>query len=155
MVQFLVLTQSILSFFKPIINLVKNILDKIFFYGIFWVNGEYNQITISLKNDKIKLSGNKINYIKDKADMINNLNKINLKVLKVWNLKYAYGFHYHNLQVNYKNKFISLSTFLNKMKLKKNVYCFDSSVIEKIGNKPPTKTYLATANYLVEKIINQ
>ncbi len=142
-------------FFKPIINLVKNILDKIFFYGIFWVNGEYNQITISLKNDKIKLSGNKINYIKDKADMINNLNKINLKVLKVWNLKYAYGFHYHNLQVNYKNKFISLSTFLNKMKLKKNVYCFDSSVIDKIGNKPPTKTYLATANYLVEKIINQ
>jgi hypothetical protein len=142
------------SFFKPMINFVKNILDKIFFYGIFWVNGEYNQITISSKNDKIKLSGNKINFIKDKVDMISNLNNINLKVLKVWNLKYAYGFHYHNLQVNYKNKFISLNTFLNKMKLKKNVYCFDSSVINKIGNKPPTKTYLATANYLVEKIIN-
>tara|TARA_B100002019_G_scaffold292331_1_gene315099 strand:+ start:1432 stop:2670 length:1239 start_codon:yes stop_codon:yes gene_type:complete len=142
------------SFFKPVINLVKNILDKIFFYGIFWVNGEYNQITISLKNDKIKLSGNKINFIKDKLDMISNLIKINLKVLKVWNLRYAYGFHYHNLQVNYKNKFISLNTFLKKMKLKKNIYCFDSSVIDKIGNKPPTKTYLATANYLVEKIIN-
>ena len=142
------------SFFKPIINFIKSIMDKIFFYGIFWVNDEYNEITITLKKDKIKLSGNKINFIKDKVDMINNLNKINLKVLKVWDLKYAYGFHYHNLQVNYKKKFISLNTFLNKMKLKKNVHCFDSSVIDKIGNKPPTKTYLATANYLVEKIMN-
>ena len=142
------------SFLKPIINLVKSILDKIFFYGIFWVNDEYNEISITLKNGQIKLSGNKINFIKDKVDVINSLNKINLKVLKVWNLKYAYGFHYHNLQVNYKNKFISLNTYLNKMKLKKNIHCFDSSVIDKIGNKPPTKTYLATANYLVQKIIN-
>ena len=142
------------SFFRPIIKFAKNILDKIFFYGIFWVNDEYNEITITLKNDKIKLSGNKINFIKDKVDVINNLNKINLKVLKVWNLKFAYGFHYHNLQVKYKNKFISLNAFLNKIKLKKNVHCFDSSVIDKIGNKPPTKTYLATADYLVQKIIN-
>ena len=42
-----------------------------------------------------------------------------------------------------------------KIKMNKNVYCFDSSVINKIGLKPPTKTFLATANYLVKKRFNK
>lgn len=83
--------------------------------------------------------------------IIKKLNEIGLKVFKILKLKFAYGFHYHCIKVNYKGKLFSFDQFINKLKLKNNVYCFDLSVIEKISLKPPTKTYLATANYLLNK----
>ncbi|WP_440675412.1 hypothetical protein [Candidatus Pelagibacter sp. HIMB1593] len=135
---------------KKIIFFFKDILGKYFFYGQFWINGEYNEIKI--KNDKkIILSAttkNKYNY---DTRSVKNLNKIGLKVFKILNLKFAFGFHYHCLKIKFNGKLFSINQFLNNRKLNKNVYCFDSSVIEKIGLKPPTKTYLATANHLIKK----
>ena len=138
------------NFFKKIIFFFKDVLTKYFFYGQFWINGEYNEIKIK-KDKKIILSGktkNKQNY---SIRIIKNLNKIGLKVVKILNLRFASGFHYHCLKVNYDGKVLSINQFINQRKLKNNVFCFDSSVIEKIGLKPPTKTYLATANYLTKK----
>ena len=139
------------KFLQPIINLCKSFLSKLFYYGIFWVSNEYNEIKISFNNGKISISGKNMNSNLNKVNTIKNLDEVNLRVLKIWNLKFAYGFHYHNLKLNFKGKYLSLNQFIKKMKLNKNIYCFDSSIIDKIANKPPTKTYLATANYLIEK----
>ena len=138
------------NFFKKIIFFFKDILTKYFFYGQFWINGEYNEIKI--KNDKkLILSAKTKNNHNYNIRSIQNLNKIGLKVFKILNLRFAFGFHYHCLKVKYNGKLFSINQFINHRKLKNNVYCFDSSVIEKIGLKPPTKTYLATANYLTKK----
>lgn len=138
---------------KPIINFFKNILTRFFYYGIFWTADEYNEIMLTLKNKKILLSGKNLNFKKNKVNTIKKLSNIGLKVLKIWNLKFAYGFHYHSLRVNFKGKLLSLNDFFSKIQLKNNIYCFDSSIINKISNKPPTKTYLATSNYLIEKFL--
>lgn len=138
---------------KPIINLFKNILTKFFYYGIFWTSNEYNEITLTLNNQKIFLSGKNINSKKNKVNTIKKLSDIGLKVLKIWNLKFAYGFHYHSLSVKFKGKLLSLNEFFSQNQLKNNIYCLDSSIIDKISNKPPTKTYLATSNYLIQKFL--
>ena len=143
------------SFFRPIIKFLRVILIKIFFYGQFWVRDEYNEIKISNGKQNLSLSGKNLNSKKENVNTIKNFKKIGFKILKILKLKYAYGFHYHCLQIKYQNKLFSLNKFLNKIKMSKNVYCFDSSVINKIGLKPPTKTYLATANYLVKKRFNK
>ena len=143
------------KFFKPFVIFFEKILQKFFFYGQFWVSGEYNVIKINNYKKKISLSAANINSNKYGINYIKNLNKIGLKILKILNLKYVYGFHYHCLKVNYQGKLFTLNNFINKMKLKNNIYCFDSSIINKIGLKPPTKTYLATANYLIKTIFNK
>ena len=143
------------KFFRPFIIFFEKVLRKFFFYGQFWVSGEYNEIKINNYKKKISLSAVNINPNKYGINYIKNLNKIGLKILKILNLKYAYGFHYHCLKVNYKGKLFTLNDFINKMKLKNNIYCFDSSIINKIGLKPPTKTYLATANYLIKTKFNK
>ena len=139
------------SLFKPIIKIFRSFLKMIFFYGQYWVANEYNQIKLSKKNGKIILSGKTFKTKKNDTNIIKKLSNIGFKVIKIIKLKFAYGFHYHCLMVNYKNKLYSLNNFIKKLKLQNNIYCFDSSIIDKIGLKPPTKTYLATANYLVRK----
>lgn len=143
------------KFFRPFVIFFEKILQKFFFYGQFWVSGEYNVIKINNYKKKISLSAANINSNKYSINYIKNLNKIGLKILKILNLKYAYGFHYHCLKVNYQGKLFTLNNFINKMKLKNDIYCFDSSIIDKIGLKPPTKTYLATANYLIKTKFNK
>ena len=142
-------------FFKPFINTFKNILTRFFYYGLFWTADEYNEISLTLYNNKIFLSGKNINFKKERVNMIKQMSNIGLKVLKIWNLKFAYGFHYHGVRINFKGKLLTLNDFLNKMELKNNIHFFDSSVINKISNKPPTKTYLAASNYLIQKFINK
>lgn len=143
------------KFFKSIIFFLKNILTNFFFYGQYWVAGEYNEIKIKNASNKIVVSGKTKNSNIYKINIIKNLNKIGLKVIKILNLKFAFGFHYHCLKVKYEGKLFTLNQFINKQNLSNNVYCFDSSVIAKIGLKPPTKTYLATANYLMKKFDNK
>lgn len=139
------------KFLRPIISFFRNILRIFFFYGQFWISDEYNEIKLIKSNSKLYLSAQTINTKKNHVNIIKKLNKIGFRIFKILKLKYAYGFHYHCLKVNYKGKLFSVDQFLKKLKLKDNVYCFDSSVIEKIALKPPTKTYLATANYLLNK----
>ena len=142
-------------YLKPFIKIFKKVLSKIFFYGQFWVSGEYNEIKLKKNNDIFHLSAKTINSQKNNVSIIKKLNNIGFKVLKIINLNFAYGFHYHCLQINYKGKLYLINEFISKVNLKNNVFCFDSSVIDKIFLKPPTKTYLATTNYLVEKFIKK
>tara|TARA_B110000977_G_scaffold201273_1_gene295095 strand:- start:907 stop:2154 length:1248 start_codon:yes stop_codon:yes gene_type:complete len=139
------------KFYRPLLSFFKNIINKFFYYGQFWVVDEYNEIKI-INNETIQVNGK--NKIKNKKNiyLINNIKKIGLNIIKILSLKKAYGFHYHCLEVNYGGQLLSLNKFLNKMRMSKNIYCFDSSVISKIGIKPPTKTYIAVANYLAEKL---
>jgi hypothetical protein len=143
------------NIFKPIVRFFRPILQKIFFYGQFWVSKEYNEIKLTNKNNKISLTAKALGSNKKKNEAIKELDKIGFKVLKTLNLKFAYGFHYHCLKVCYNGKLFLLNDFINKMNLKNRVFCFDSSIIEKISLKPPTKTYLATTNFLVEKIFQK
>lgn len=137
-------------FFKKLIYFFKKTLTKFFFYGQFWVNNEFNEI--KLKNgSSIKLFAKTKNFNNSNIKIIKKINTIGLKVIAIINLRFAFGFHYHCLKVNYKGKLLTFNQFINKKKLSNNLYCFDSSVIDKIGLKPPTKTYLATANHLLEK----
>lgn len=137
-------------FFKKLIYFFKKTLTKFFFYGQFWVKNEFNEI--KLKNgSSIKLFAKTKNSNNSNIKIIKKINTIGLKVIAIINLRFAFGFHYHCLKVNYKGKLLSFNQFINKKKLSNNLYCFDSSVIDQIGLKPPTKTYLATANHLLEK----
>lgn len=142
-------------FMRPLIKVFKKILSKFFFYGIYWTTGEYNKIKLSLKKQKIYLSGKTFNIKKDKTKTINNLSEMGYRILKVWTLNFAYGFHYHSLMINFKGKNLSINNFLTKVGYAKNIQCFDSSVINKISNKPPTKTYLAVANYLIDRFLTK
>ena len=139
------------AFFKPIVKFFRSFLTKFFFYGQFWVKGEFNEIKINRDKNEIFLTGKNKNSNSQRINLINSLDKIGLKVFKILKLKFAYGFHYHSLRVNYKGKNETINNFLKNMKLNKEVLCFDSSIIKKISLKPPTKTFLATANYLVKK----
>lgn len=139
------------KFFRPIVSFFRNFLRMFFFYGQFWVSDEYNEIKLTRSNLSFTLTAQTINPKKNDITIIRKLSQIGFKVFKILKLKFAYGFHYHCLKINYKGKLFSFDQFTNKLKLKNNVYCFDSSVIEKIALKPPTKTYLATANYLLDK----
>ena len=142
------------AFFRPIVKFFRSFLTKFFFYGQFWVKGEFNEIKINRDKDEIFLTGKNKNSNSERINLINSLDKIGLKVFKILKLKFAYGFHYHSLRVNYKGKNETINNFLKNMKLNKEVLCFDSSIIKKISLKPPTKTFLATANYLVKKFKN-
>ena len=139
------------SFLRPIVRIFRKILRIFFFYGQYWVSKEYNQIKIKKINKKLVLTGETINPEKNDSAIIKVLENIGFKIFKIMRLKFAYGFHYHCLEINFKGQIFSFQKFLKKMKLTNNVFCFDSSMIEKIGLKPPTKTYLATANYLLKK----
>ena len=142
-------------YLKPFIMLFKGILAKFFFYGLFWTSNEYNKISLTNNKDGISLSAKRIKARPSKINKIKILDKIGLKVLKIISLKFAYGFHYHSLRIGYKNELLLFDKFIDKMNLSNEVFCFDSSVIEKISLKPPTKTYLATSNYLVEKFLKK
>ena len=123
-----------------------------FFYGQFWVSNEYNEIKIKKNGSDFVISAETINPSKNDVSIIKELGHIGFKVIKILKLKFAYGFHYHCLKINHEGKIHSINNFVKKMKLNNNVFCIDSSVIEKIGLKPPTKTYLATAEFLLKKI---
>lgn len=142
------------SFFRVVVIFFRNFLNKFFFYGQYWVTDEYNEIKINNigKNNLLAVTKNLNN---SNIKVVKNLQKIGLMVIKVLKLKFAYGFHYHCLKINYAGKLFSLNQFIDNQKLKNNVYCVDSSIIEKIGLKPPTKTYLATANFLLKKFKNK
>ncbi len=139
-------------FLKPIVNFFRDFIRMFFFYGQFWVSNEYNEIKIKKNGSDFVISAETINPSKNDVSIIKELGHIGFKVIKILKLKFAYGFHYHCLKINHEGKIHSINNFVKKMKLNNNVFCLDSSVIEKIGLKPPTKTYLATAEFLLKKI---
>ena len=143
------------KFLKPIITLFRGILKKFFFYGQLWIADEYNEIKLINNKDTIHSYGKTISLKKKKDNLIQILNMIGLKTLACFKLNYGFGYHYHCLKINFKGKIFSLNDFLKELKLNNNIFCFDSSIIEKIDIKPPTKTYLATTNYLVEKFLKR
>lgn len=143
------------KFLKPIITLFRDILKKFFFYGQLWIADEYNEIKLINNKDNIHSYGKTISLKKKKDNLIQILNMIGLKTLACFKLNYGFGYHYHCLRINFKGKIFSLNDFLKELKLNNNIFCFDSSIIEKIDIKPPTKTYLATTNYLVEKFLKR
>ena len=142
-------------YFRPFVKIFSSLLKKFFFYGQFWISDEYNEIKLKKDADKYYLSAKTINPKKNKISIIKKLDNIGFTILKTKNLNFGYGFHYHCLQINYKGKLFLFNEFINKLNLQNEVFCFDSSVIEKIFHKPPTKTYLATTNYLVDNFLKK
>lgn len=91
-----------------------------------------NKKNRSIKNFKKKL-------IKDK-----------IFPLRIMKTKPGHGFHYHNLLVHKKNNKINIQKYL-KFKFKKNIFCIDSSIIEKINPGPFTITQMAISYNIMKK----
>mgnify|MGYP001167880151 CR=1 FL=1 len=140
---------------RSIIKISKYFFSKFLFYGQIWFKDEYNEIKINQSNNIFFLSANNFNKNKFYNNFKEDFNKIKIKILKIVNLNFGYGYHYHCLKINLSNKIYPINKFIKKLKLQNEIFCFDSSIIDKIDLKPPTKTFMATSKFLVKNFLNK
>jgi hypothetical protein len=93
-------------------------------------------------NNSGKVLNNFYKFLKN-----NNIYKIYAKRQKA-----GYGFHYHNLNLMYKNKNFRINKFLN-FKFGKNLICTDTSIILNTSPISVTSSTMAIAYKLTKKLI--
>ena len=143
------------KYVRSIIKISKYFFSKFLFYGQIWFKDEYNEIKINRTNNNFYLSANNFNKNKYYKSFKEDFNRMKIKILKIVNLNFGYGYHYHCLKINLSNKIYSINEFIKKLKLQNEIFCFDSSIIDKIDLKPPTKTFMVTSKFLVKKFLNK
>ncbi len=151
--KFVRLNELLYFFIKKKINILNFNFNfpfsNIFTFGQIWT-----------KNTKVKI------FVKNSNCTYNNLNKTDKqltnfieslrqkKIFKIYAKRQSpgYGFHYHNLNIIYKNKNFRIDKFL-KYKFGKNLICNDASIILKTSPISVTSTIMAIAYQLTKKLI--
>ena len=151
--KFVRLNELLYFFIKKKINILNFNFNfpfsNIFTFGQIWT-----------KNTRVKI------FVKDLNCTYDNLNKTDIKlsnfiqslrqkkIFKIYAKRQSpgYGFHYHNLNIIYKNKNFRIHEFL-KLKFGKNLICNDASIILKTSPISVTSTIMAIAYQLTKKLI--